>query len=72
MKYIKLAKEFAEETSKMLHYNKYLLDDPKLLATVLELRAIQPLGDAYRQGKSEKIVYSDMSHLQLDVRKGFQ
>ena len=72
MKYTKLAKEFAEDTSKMLHYNKYLLDDPDLLATVLELRMVQPLGDAYRQGKAEKIVYSDMSHLGLKVGTGVQ
>ena len=72
MKYTKLAKDFGEEISKMLHYNKYLLDDPKLLAMVLELRLVQPLGDAYRQGQEEKVVYCDMSHLGLKVGRGIQ
>jgi len=72
MKYTEMAKRFAEDTSKMLQHNKYLLDDPETLALVLELRMVQPLGDAYRQGKEEKIVYCDMSHLQLDVRAGAQ
>jgi hypothetical protein len=72
MKYLELAKECAKQTSKMLSYNKYLLDDPETLAVVLEARLIQPLGKAYELGKEEKISYSDMSHLGLEVGKGFQ
>lgn len=72
MKFLDIAKKFAEETSKVLHYNKYLLDDLDLLATVLECRLVQPLGEVYEQGKAEKIPYCDMSHLGLNVGRGFQ
>jgi hypothetical protein len=72
MKYLKLARECAEETSKMLSYNKELLDDPETLAIVLEARMIQPMGEAYDLGRKEKIPYADMSHLEFKVGKGVQ
>lgn len=72
MKYLKLAKQYAEETAKMLSYNKHLLDDPETLAVVLECRMIQPLGEAYDMGAEEKLPYADMSHLGLKVGKGVQ